>query len=255
MRATNNTCAAFIGNDQNTGWLDVPLNLVADVVGNLYEGEGHPSPTMCTGPHSPVSFPTTTNRTVSATPGGTSHTARTSTYTLSDVPYLPNTNWGGGNEITLALTNGDMSQALACQCPSPSGANPFTCSYNNVLTPVNAAAHPVNFWLQEYSLVHGPWWQTWGGMVYAATGVVVSDIPQPCINDSTGYCRSYIVAADSAESPDSAGVPMSGTGAYSSGAVAGYFTDRATQQVAEGTTPGGHLKFSLPPIAEGYAAV
>ena len=236
VRATNDSCTPFTGSDQNSGWIDVPLNLVANVTGTLYEGDGNPSGSVCTGPTGTTAgfSAAAATRRLAAASGGIDDTALSHLFTIQNVPYIPTIAWGSGTNITMSLTNADMTQALACECPSAfNQGDPFTCRYGNVLTP--SSGTPQNFWLQEYNLVNGPWWQTWGGTVYAASGNIVSDIPQVCIDDSTGYCRSYMVAQDADLTADSAGVPMSGSGAYSSGDTQGYVTDRDLQQVAVGT--------------------
>lgn len=238
IRGTNNTCSPYTGSSQNSTWRHSTLDLQANVVGNLYEGDGNPTASICTGPTNPAGFPGSTSRVLEAASGGIPHTTpASSNYTIFDVPYVPSVSWGSGTTVSLDITNNDMSQALACECAPPtSQGDPFYCQYNNILTPTTGVN--VNFWLQEYDLVNGPWWQTWGGMIYAATGSVVSDIPQPCIDDGTGYCRSFMAAQDMAETDYSGSVVMSGSGTVSSGDSSGYVTDRfpeTEQQVAEGT--------------------
>lgn len=233
LRGVNDTCYGYGGN-QNSPWIHSTLLLTANVTGTIYDGEGTQGVTLCTGFQNPVSFPPTTTRIVSAASGGIPDSSSLSTYTIFNVPYLPDLSWGTGTDIILDINNSDSNNSWACNCPA--NGDPYSCRYTNILTP--STGPNVNFWVQQelaIDLDNGPWWQTWGGMVYAASGSVISRIPQPCIDDSTGYCRSFIVAKDIDQTTDSAGIPMSGSGVFSSGDTSGYYTDRATQQVAEGT--------------------
>ena len=234
IRATNSTCAPYNANvPQYSGWTQVPLNLVANITGNLYDGDGTPTASICTGPTNPAAFAATTDRTVSAAAGGIPHTARTSPFSILNVPYVPNSNWGSGTAVSLSLVNNDLAQAWACECPpSASPGDPFNCSYSSIYSPATG----VNFWLQNYNLLNDPWWQAWGGMIYAASGDVVSNITQECIDDVA--CRPFIAAQDLDSTDYSGGIVTTGSGSASSGSIGGYITDRtpgSEQHVAEGT--------------------
>ncbi len=238
VRATNYDCQVQLGYQEHSTWRDVPLNLVANVSGTLYEGDGNPGAGICSGPTgTPVALPALTTRQLSAASGGTPDSAQTASYSVLNVPYNPSTAWGTGTTLSLNLTNNDPSEAWACECPSPTNpGNPFTCSYSNIMSQQTG----VNFWLERYDLTNGPWWQTVGGLVYGATGNIASQITQPCIDEynAGGACVPFVDTQDLSGSNFSGGIVMAGSGDINSGALTGYVTDRTplgSQQVAEGT--------------------
>lgn len=129
----------------------------------------------------------------------------------------------GKHTVRLTISNDPSSpNALACAC-RPDGADPFTCEYVGVDSPINA-----NFFLQEYDLSFEPWWYAAGGLLYAQ-GNLSSELPNLTPFTETYYLgqQTLLSAARSGEA-DSPGIPLSSSASISVGGNGGAFREVGT---------------------------
>lgn len=150
-----------------------------------------------------------------------------SAFTIT-VPYWPTTSTPN-NIVT--LNPGELSPGVQYQCSCPIG-----CQYSGIASPQSG----VNFFVRSSALASG-WWQVIGGNSQAGadTGAaIVSAVPTATCTASNS-CVARINRKDLAETPDSAGIALTGGGEIDSTYEAGYqtthVTDRAAQVVARGT--------------------
>ncbi len=240
VRPRNLSCS-----NQSAPWVVTNVTLQGEITGNFYIDNGNAAIVggFCrNGGTQPASVQTGTNivTTMNSNPVGSSSIGA-STYTISAVPYTPTSAWGPLGIMTLTLDNPDAENTLACACPVP-GSDPFVCQYGGVAAPRLGPNAPVNWYLDLYDLSNDPWWQTRGGLAYARTGVLSTDIPRPCVDENNpAVCVPYMITREVSNGlAVSAGVPMTGGGAILSGTDApGYFTDRNPQPRAQGTDHSG----------------
>lgn len=236
VRARNASCG-----DQSSPWVLTNVNLFGTISGNFYIDNGATaSGNLCINGGTnaiAVGAGTTVGATMNSAAVGSSSVAGT-TYSVTSVPYSPSAAWAPLTTLTLTLNNPDPANTLACSCPTP-GANPFVCQYSGVFAPTAN----VNWYLDRYDLSNDPWWQTIGGLAYTTSGVLSSDIPRPCVDAANPLtCNPYIITRDGLTPSESltAGVPMTGGGAITSGTDApGYYTDRNPQPRVVGTDHSG----------------
>lgn len=145
-----------------------------------------------------------------------------------NVPYWPNPL---GN-YTVTLTPGEYAPGQAYSCTCPNG-----CVFNGTGSPT---ANPLKFYVSTTDLSNTAWYQVKNGNVlaHASGGTAVYD-PIPTTTCSEPACIPTMITKDKDNTPDSAGIAMTGGGSIDSsdeqGSQTGYVTDRATQAFAVGT--------------------
>lgn len=99
------------------------------------------------------------------------------------------TSTGTGYTVTLDLSGQTGGTNYVCSCPAPLNANnPYLCRYTGVTSPLAN----VNFYLKEYDLSNGSWFQIFGGNLFAL-GSITTDIPATfCATDSN--CTAALMA-------------------------------------------------------------
>lgn len=105
------------------------------------------------------------------------NTAATSTTygtTYTDESWYVNTKSSGSTyTVTLDLSSQTGDITYVCSCPAPiDPENPYLCQYAGVTSP----SSNVNFYLKEYDLSNGSWFQVFGGNLFGRYGVA-SNIP------------------------------------------------------------------------------
>lgn len=100
------------------------------------------------------------------------NTAATSTTygtTYTDESWYVNTKSSGSTyTVTLDLSSQTGDITYVCSCPAPiDPENPYLCQYTGVTSP----STNVNFYLKEYDLSNGSWFQVFGGNLFARYGV------------------------------------------------------------------------------------
>lgn len=215
VRAVNDTCVSVgYGNWSSESTID----LVTTITGYIYE-----DPTATPDAFNNCVSSSTTLVDISAYPGSTittsvggTTTALTSSYTIDDLPYAPDSSWEDyGFEVTLSLDNSvDPSNPIICACPVDL-LDPYSCVNTNTSSPSTGE----NIYVTTVTLSNGPWWQTSGGNIFGASSLI-SAIPDACASDSV--CKAYLSIQNSDGDLNSAGVPITGASSISSN---GYYTE------------------------------
>ena len=89
--------------------------------------------------------------------------------TYTDENWYVNTKSSGSTyTVTLDLSNQTGDTTYVCSCPAPiDPENPYLCRYTGVTSPSSS----VNFYLKEYDLSNGSWFQVFGGNLFARYGI------------------------------------------------------------------------------------
>ncbi len=215
VRAVNDTCVSVgYGAWSSSSTMD----LVTTVTGFIYD-DPNASPDAF---NNCVSSSTTLvdvsaypGSTITTSVGGTA-TLLTSSYTIEDLPYAPDSSWADyGFEVTLNLDNSvDPANPIICACPVDL-LDPYSCVNTNTSSPSSSQ----NIYVTSVNLSSGPWWQTSGGNIFGASSLI-SAIPDACA--ASAVCKEYLSTQNSDGDINSAGVPITGASSISSN---GHYTE------------------------------
>jgi hypothetical protein len=116
-------------------------------------------------------------------------------------------------ELRLPTPAASATSAYVCAC---SVEDNFTCRYIDQASPKD----DINFFVQEFDLSAEPWWQVYGGNIYAEQNIQ-SLIPTPLCS---GDCQPALSVSDIDNTTNSAGFPIVNTGSITTeeGGSTGY---------------------------------
>ena len=222
VRAVNTTCSAYTGSNQNSGWLQRNFNLVSTMSGYIYEYAGSCSatglPTINLSSGDSTGAVSNRTQAVGITSAiNSTGTVDTTSHNILNVPYSPSASWGD-NAVTLAITNNNPESAYVCACNAVSG-NPTTCQRTGRVSP-SAGNH---FYLAQYDLSNGPWWQIFNGLGYGGNGVN-SLVPDSCAGEAG--CTEYVSIKDTDTTEDSAGALLTQASGITAGESGFWAVDR-----------------------------
>ncbi|MCB9437325.1 MAG: hypothetical protein H6673_10095 [Anaerolineales bacterium] len=223
VRPINQSCSTQYGS-----WMQATFTLFSHITGHLI-ADPNASATLvgnaCQDTDLPDLLDATPLTTITAEGQYATYTGAfvgkdASAYSL-EVPWWP--------RFANTLVTLTPDPTLTCSCP-------VGCRFSGIAAPQSA----VNFYLTPLNLSHTGWWQVQGGLVYAGatTGqALVSYIPvDTCNPDST--CTAALLARDAAQTPNSAGVALTGGGGVDTqsdnGDQPGYLREDNPQLSAQG---------------------
>lgn len=232
VRAVNNTC---VPTGEFSPWATTSVSLEGEICGTFYlDNAGTCSGTA----NGPTTLNSGSSVVVTNTDGSTVTEATTGpAYTVGSIPYAPAT-WPSNiiatlNIVNTAPTAANYLQLAACNNASQAG--------------LTSPDSQVNWYVQQYDLSHGPWWQSRGGLVFGKNGITTEIPAATCQADPAGRCVEYLVTKDLDDSSQSAGVPLSEAAINAEG----YYSDRRPESNQPRVAGNGHSHASI--TRENYA--
>lgn len=156
IQSRNLQCPAY-NQTQQSSWVGGPHPLSAEVAGTFYVIP--PGGTCSPAAGTPITLPS----------------AQVSATALDGTPYSGN--FSGQNNFSFSVPADPTSYSYQLsfsegtgqlRCAScNAGGGPTSCTRGNTAGPADNA----HFYLTRFDTSKGPWWQTWGGLIYGHTGV------------------------------------------------------------------------------------